>query len=260
MSTTNKKIGDNIPQQHRSPFWLVLLLAAALAALGCCAGWHQLNSPLNSKYNIRGVDVSSYQGEIDWQVIASQDIDFAYIKASEGSDTRDRYFAQNANGAASAGLAAGAYHFFSFDSAGETQADNFLAAIGDAPLTLPPAVDVEPYGDYFLAPAPKERVVEQLSALLERLRAHYGVQPVIYATADSYERYIAGSFPDSPVWIRSVVTPPLLRSGGEWTFWQYSCTTRLRGIYGGERFVDMNVFNGNSERFSQLLLAGKAAA
>ena len=76
----------------------------------------------------------------------------------------------------------GAYHFFSYDSPGETQADNFIAAVPREPGALPPVVDVEFYGDKAADPPAAADVHPQLDALLRCLEAHYGVRPILYAT------------------------------------------------------------------------------
>lgn len=87
------------------------------------------NTPSKKKYPVRGVDVSSYQGEIDWETLENQDIDFAFIKATEGSGYEDEYFQQNFQNASETGIRIGAYHFFSFDSSGITQAENFIKTV-----------------------------------------------------------------------------------------------------------------------------------
>ena len=74
-------------------------------------------------------------------------MDFAFLKATEGSSLQDVRFAQNWANAQAAGVRVGAYHFFSYDSPGETQADNFISAVPVTPGALPPVVDIEFYGD-----------------------------------------------------------------------------------------------------------------
>ena len=81
--------------------------------------------------------------------------------------------------------------------------------------------------------------------LVATLREHYGVEPVIYATQAAYSRYIAGGFPDSPLWIRAVYLPPRVSDGRDWAFWQYSHRDRLDGYDGEESFIDVNVFRGD---------------
>ena len=93
-----------------------------------------------------GVDVSSYQADIDMNRLKEQDIQFIYIKATEGNGSQDKRFAENWKNAQDAGLLSGAYHFFSYDSEGRTQAENFINTVGpDLNGRLIPVVDVEYY-------------------------------------------------------------------------------------------------------------------
>jgi lysozyme len=114
----------------------------------------------------RGIDVSHYQGAINWRAVAHDHVTFAYIKATEGADTRDARFARNWRGAQSAGLRVGAYHYFNFCRSGRAQAANFLAATprGGA---LPPAVDLEPPSRHCRVSGPA--VHRELATYLARL-------------------------------------------------------------------------------------------
>ena len=229
----------------RMALWagLAVLSAALTAAVLLYAGVFQLNRPSAEAFPIRGVDVSCYQGEIDWTVLSGQGIRFAYIKATEGSSMMDPRFAGNWTEAAKTDLRIGAYHFFSFETGGQTQAENFIASVSPVENMLPPAVDVEPYGS-FTEWDPS--VPEQLSAWLRAVEEQYGMKPVIYTTKDFYSG-IRAAFPEYELWIRSVYSAPAGEI--EWTFWQYSNRTRLEGYAGDEKFVDMNVFGGTEEEF-----------
>lgn len=220
---------------------VVVALLAALVLQGVI--WP--NRLLAARYEVRGVDVSSYQGVIDWQVLAGQDVDFAYVKATEGSGFVDATFETNLRGAQEAGVLVGAYHFFSFESPGRSQAENIIATVPAQAGLLPVAVDVEHYGEFFGDPPDPETVRAELRVLVATLREHYGVEPVIYATQAAYSRYVAGDLTASPLWIRAVYLPPRVSDGREWTFWQYSHRDRLDGYDGEESFIDMNVFRGD---------------
>lgn len=226
--------------------FLVLTVAAVLVL----EGWLPLNNPARDVYPVRGVDVSSYQGDIDWPLLARQDVAFAFIKATEGSSYVDPRFRDNWENATATGLRIGAYHFFSYDSAGDTQADNFIAQVPAIPGMLPPVVDIEFYGDKEQHPPPQEEVRRELDRLLARLEAHYGMRPILYATENSYTLYIAGGYDTYDIWIRNVLTQPTLSDGRAWTFWQYSNRGRLSGYSGRERFIDLNVFSGSASAFA----------
>lgn len=229
-----------------------ILLAAALLAAGILAllvytGAIRFNTPSEADYPVRGVDVSAHQGEIDWAKIAAQGIDFAYIKATEGSAYVDPYFSQNLAGATEAGLRAGAYHFFSFDSAGKTQAENYVAAVPARDGLLPPVVDLELYGAYASDPPPADEVWPELQATLDALEAAYGKKPVIYVTDRTYDLYISGRDVPYGIWIRSVFFSPRVES---WIFWQYADKGTLDGYAGEEKYIDLDVFYGSEAEFA----------
>ena len=222
----------------------LILAALAVIAVLFYTGVLQFNRPSENRYPVRGVDVSHYQGAIDWEVLSGQGISFAFIKATEGSSSTDECFRENWSDAGKTGLRIGAYHFFSFESAGKTQAENFITAVETVPGMLPPAADVEPYGGFDeLTP----EVLKELAVWLADTEEHYGMKPVIYTTA-AYYGAIRKAFPEHDIWLRSVYGKPSGKT--EWTFWQYSERTRLDGYAGEERFIDMNVFCGTEEAFS----------
>jgi len=146
-------------------------------------------------------------------------------------------------------LRVGAYHFFSYESPGITQAENFIQTVQAFEGMLPPVVDVEFYGDKESNHPDKEAVVEELGVMLQELEAYYGLRPIIYATKETYNLYIAEEFSDYPLWIREVWFSPNESSDYAWTFWQYTNREKLEGYSGEEQFIDMNVFYGTSEEF-----------
>ena len=232
-------------------------LAAVLLALAICLGYVGAvytgifipNSLYLKDYPVRGVDVSHYQGDIDWRTLSQQGISFAFIKATEGNMYVDEYFDYNIAEARKAGLKAGAYHFFSFDITGEDQARNFISTIEGYSDMLPPVIDLELYGNYDVSPQKKEIVIGELGAMIDAIKSRFGKAPIIYATEDSYKLYLDGEFPDCPIWIRDVWSKPELPDGRKWTFWQYTGRKRLPGYSGEEKFIDMNVFCGTAEEF-----------
>ena len=234
----------------------LIMLFALLLAVGCALSalvWNGnilLNNPSHEKYPVQGVDVSAYQGEIDWQTLAVQDIDFAFIKATEGSTFVDKNFAFNFEQAQQTDLAVGAYHFFSYDSAGKTQAENFIANVIPYEGMLPPVIDLEFYGDKEKHPPERAYVDAELSAMIEILTDHYGMAPIIYATEKSYELYLDGNYEECDIWIRNVITRPDISDDRPWTFWQFTNRGRMPGYNGVERFIDINVFSGTESEFA----------
>jgi len=155
-----------------------------------------------------GVDVSSYQANIDMNKLKEQNIKFIYIKATEGSKKKDNKFAENWENAKNADLLSGAYHFFSYDSEGKTQAENFIETVGDDMKgRLLPVADVEYYGDKEQNPPEKVDVVRELKIFLELVEKEYGVKPLIYTRTDIYNKYLKGEFDEYKKWISSLYTP-----------------------------------------------------
>lgn len=231
---------------------LGILLAAAAAAFALLRwrGWLLFpNEAGPVRWEVWGVDVSAYQGNVDWRELRRQGVEFAFIKATEGSGMVDRCFAKNWENAQAAGVPAGAYHFFSYDSPGETQAENFMAQVPVTPGELPPVVDIEFYGDKAQNPPDRETVREILDPLLERLESHYGQKPVLYVTYRTYKLYIQGEYEDYPLWVTRPLLAPLDK---DWTFWQYSHSARLSGYQGKEERIDLNVFRGSLEELKAL--------
>lgn len=231
--------------------------------------WRQVPTRVQAaKYEICGVDVSHYQGEVDWNTLREQGISFAYIKATEGSSYADVYFEQNVIGAEQAGVTPGAYHFFSFDSPAESQAEWFIETMrklwadkeemsakqGEKELPerletiLIPAVDIEYYGDKRQNPPGESAVRNSLQKMLDILETEYGVKPMIYTTYPFYRKYIQGYFDEYPLWLRNVYYEP----GEDWTLWQYADRVVLDGYAGEERYIDMDVFYGSAEEFEKL--------
>lgn len=228
---------------------VLLLFCAALTALKII----RITPYFAARYSVWGVDVSHYQGEIDWRQLRRQGVDFAFIKATEGSGFADERFAANWENARAAGMYAGAYHFFSFDSPASSQAEHFISTAGDLSGALPPVVDIEYYGDKQDDPPSREQVIPRLRELLCALEEEYGVNPIIYTTNTVYNQYIRNGFEDYPLWIRNVYYPPI-DIGRQWTFWQYSDTGTLSGTYGEEKYIDLNVYRESIDELEKLLV------
>ncbi len=236
-----------------------MLVLALLAFLGYCGVrvwkfYRAVNGdvppqlPEEGEYPVRGVDISYYQGEMNWDVLAeSDDVTFAFIKATEGSSHQDERFLENWNAARSAGVYVGAYHFLSFESSGETQAENFISVVPKQANSLPPVLDLELYNEeVILNPPSKEDVHELLDVMLARLEAHYGVKPVIYTSSNLYIKYLLGSYGDYDVWMSNTSCEPLV----DWTFWQYSFEGKFPGVFMTDDIpVDLNVYNGSEQDF-----------
>lgn len=232
------------------------ILAVALGAVMICvtitaSAFFATAQPNRNKYKVFGVDVSNYQGVIDWEIIDDQNVDFAFIKATEGSGYVDRFVSRNLKNIADTDILYSCYHFFSFDSAGETQAKNFIKTVDKDEIKLPPVVDIEYYGDKSRNKPTADEAEAILAPLLRDLEEYYGVKPIIYTTMSVYNRYVKENFSDYPLWIRCTRFEP---DHMEWNFWQYSDKGRLDGYYGEEPCIDFNVFNGTKEELIEMTI------
>ncbi len=199
-------------------------------------------SPAN--YAVHGVDVSRWQGDIDWVKLRSQGANFAYIKATDGGDHLDPMFAKNWREADRAGLRRGAYHFFYWCRSASSQADWFIRNVPRTADALPPVIDVEWNHLSACKKRPsREVVLEKMQVFMDRLEAHYGQRPVIYTAPDFYGDNLRGAFPNHPFWLRAVAQhPSKVYPGRNWVFWQYSGSGLSHGVRGK---IDLNVFAGS---------------
>ena len=208
-------------------------------------------TPLHPGYSVHGIDVSAYQGRIDWPQVADHRVRFAFIKATEGVTLRDPRFRRNWQGAGAAGIYRGAYHYFQPNYDGARQANLFTRTVPLGPGDLPPVLDVE--HPEFHDVALMRRGVATWLRLVER---HYGVRPILYSNYSFYKRHLAGHFDEYPLWLAhyEVEQPALPRD--KWLIWQHSDEAHVPGIRGA---VDFNVFQGNFERLAALRIPARPA-
>ncbi len=236
-------------------------LAAVVAALLTgCGGPADLTDdyPKPRDYPIHGIDVSKFQGDIDWNAVATSGVKFAWIKATEGGDHADERFQANWNGAKAAGVPRGAYHFVYWCRPPLEEMSFFEQNAPVEDDALPPVLDVE------ATPTSRtcHRHLDQASAtadmrvMLEEMERHYGKRPIIYTTVDFYEAILSGgAFSDYPIWVRSTKYHPAVKYGSRaWKFWQYQSDGRTPGINGN---VDRDVFYGSPEQWQAFLAAPK---
>lgn len=220
---------------------VVLILIAGLI-------WaRSLANPL--RYPVQGIDISHHQGDIDWALLSGANLQFAYIKATEGGDWIDPKFAANWAGAKRAGLKRGAYHYFSVCRPGLLQAENFLAVAGAHKDNLPAVLDLE-YGGFCGAPPSKSALLKEARIWITHVERTTGKPVMIYTTRDFYAAFLVGELQDQPLWLRSIGRPPRFKHRPRWTLWQWHHNSRLPGIKGP---VDRNVFFGKPEEFDSLI-------
>ena len=204
------------------------------------------------RHAVHGVDVSRWQGEIDWGTLRAQGANFVYIKATDGGDHLDPMFKKNWREAHEAGLKRGAYHFFYWCRVASEQADWFIRNVPKVEGALPPVLDVEWNGESRCRKRPsRKEVLAKMRVFLDRLEKHYGQRPIIYTAPDFYRDNLSGELLDYPFWLRSVAAhPSKVYPGRDWVFWQYSGTGLSQGVKGK---IDLNVFHGDENTWHRWL-------
>jgi GH25 family lysozyme M1 (1,4-beta-N-acetylmuramidase) len=230
-----------------------LLVAVLLAAAGTLTAVTVSATPALAA-TTPGIDVSHYQGSINWTSVRNAGIRFAFIKATEGVTILDSAFAANYVGAYNAGVIRGAYHFGRpAASSGAAQAD-YVANHGGAwsadSRTLPAALDLEA-GCAGLSQAAMRSWVQDF---LNRYRARTGRYAIIYTTTSWWSSCTGnwtGPWATSPLWIaRWASTPGTLPAGAPfWSFWQYTSSGSVSGVPGA---VDRDYWNGTVDRLVAL--------
>jgi lysozyme len=210
---------------------------------------------------LSGIDVSHFQGAVDWAAVAGAGIALAYAKATDGGTGTDSRFAANWAGMKAAGVLRGAYHFFRPATAAEAQADHFVQVVGAlAPGDLPPMLDVEETGtspEQWAAVAEDQRV-QLVETWLDRVEAALGLRPILYTRAGFIEQYFPdpGDLVNDLLWVAhytSKPAPSLPPGWDDWTLWQFSETGNVAGVTGA---VDLDRFNGTLDDLRALALPG----
>ena len=205
-----------------------------------CYGLKGYGICMPSGYQVHGIDVSHYQGDINWKMLEQTrqgqfPIQFIFMKATEGGDYSDDRFTANFDSARAHGFIRGAYHFYNPKTDANKQADFFIQSVKLEPGDLPPVLDIEKKGKDM------KKLQSDLKLWLRKVENHYGVKPIIYASYKFKTRYLNDSvFNTYPYWIAHYYVDSV-RYEGDWKFWQHTDVGTLPGI---EEKVDLNVFNG----------------
>ncbi len=197
-------------------------------------------------YAVHGVDVSRWQGDIDWAKLRTQGANFAFIKATDGGDHTDPMFKTNWHGAKAAGLKRGAYHFFYWCRTAGEQADWFIRNVPRDPEALPPVIGRRMEPRFRLPPeAQPEAGARQDESLHGKGRAPLRQAPDHLHGSGFLRRQPAGRLHRLSFWLRAVAQhPSKVYPNRRWVFWQYSGSGLSHGVEGK---IDLNAFYGSAE-------------
>ncbi len=279
--TTSKPVrGKSVVSSHGSarhflPQWLrtvpkfaFVLGAIFMIIVYVWVGYHYIVGPTGFRwralygevdypngYEIHGIDISHYQGSIDWDklrnaMIAGCPVRFVMVKSTEGSSEMDEMFKENFYQAREYGFIRGAYHFWSNKSSARSQAYHFLEKVHLSDGDLPPVLDIEH--------KPSDQSVEDFQrdvlTWLHIVEDRYHVKPILYTYYKFKEQYLSAPvFDDYPYWIAHYYVDKI-EYKGKWKFWQHTDAGRLPGVKG---YVDFNVYNGSYYDLRKLTIGSK---
>lgn len=227
-------------------------------------GWRERGTPLKASQldtsaaresgvtaTVNGIDVSNWQGQVDWAGQRAAGKRFAYVKATEGTSYKSPSFSHQYTGSYTQGFIRGSYHFALPDrSSGTAQADWFVNNGGGWSAdgkTLPGALDMEwnPYGATCFGKT-QAGMVTWIQDFVKRYKARTGRAPVIYTNTNWWNQCVGHDTrfaAEVPLWIArySTAAGTLPTGWSYYTFWQYSDTP-----------IDQNVFNGSLDRLRAL--------
>jgi lysozyme len=264
-------------------------MLAVLAALALAASTAEAKTPPTY---LRGIDVSSWQGTINWakvkdsaspsnsRLTPNQKISFAFIRATRGTNQQDVQYANNVAGARANGILAGAYHFAKPNRGNTAEAeakwfvDYARANGGLKPGDLRPVVDIEStnttdttkaeYGgsNGFGSDAEgRAELSNWVLAYCQAIKSKIGVEPIIYCNTNYANSYLNSSLNQQTLWIANygtTVTDPDTGQLGDWSFWQWSSKTNVDGISSSGNGiltnVDADVFRGSMADLKRLTI------
>ena len=253
---------------HRYPRWAWWIGGIAIILVYIWAFYYFFVSPTGFRwralygdaeypegYEIHGIDISHYQGEIDWEQLKNAMIEgcpvrFVIIKSTEGASRLDDHFRENFNQVRDYGFIRGVYHFWSNKSSAREQAYYFLDKVHLTEGDLPPVLDIEH------KPADKSVDDFQRDVLtwLHIVEDKYHAKPIIYTYYKFKEKYLSAPvFDDYPYWIAHYYVDKV-QYQGKWKFWQHTDAGKLPGIKG---YVDLNIYNESFYDLRKLCIGSK---
>lgn len=222
---------------------------------------------------IYGIDISRHQHEkgrqryaINWKGLritslgkrhttegSTYPVSFVYIKSTEGTTVRNRYFAGDYAKAKRQGIHVGAYHFFSLKSTAQAQANYFIAHTLFGKGDFPPVLDVEPSNAQIQQIGGDEELMRRIRTFLQIVERRTGMRPILYVSQmfiNQHMRNAADIKQRYNVWIArySQYKPDV-----KLVYWQLCPDGRVSGITGE---VDVNVFNGYQGQWEEFVRTG----
>ncbi|MBF4492852.1 glycoside hydrolase family 25 protein [Flavobacterium sp. JLP] len=198
----------------------------------------------NHKGKVIGIDVSEFQGNVDWEDIEILEekypVQFVFIRATAGNDRVDRQFKQNWKGAKENKIMRGAYHYYRPNENSIEQANLFIKTVKLQKGDLPPVLDIERLPKN----QPLDSLKKGLKRWLNKVEEHYKVRPIIYTGERYYGDFLKEEFSEYLFWIANY-NFYREKIEDDWLFWQFTEKASLPGI---KHRVDVNIYNGDLEQ------------
>jgi GH25 family lysozyme M1 (1,4-beta-N-acetylmuramidase) len=253
------------PRHHKALVPKTGRIASCIAVLAIvCAAAAPVQRARAAAATAPGIDVSQFQGTIDWTASDPAVVRFAILRATKGLTYDDPAFGTNLTDASSAGVVIGAYHrAVPGAAAGDAvaQADHFLAVARNGGGDILPVLDIEESGGLTVS-----KLQDWVRVWLARVRSRLGVRGMIYASPSFWRTSMGDTtwFADHgyPLWIANwhVAAPDVPASGWAgrgWTLWQWTNTGRVPGI---TTDVDRDRLSGTDLRRAEIASLSVAAA
>ena len=238
---------QNKSHSRRVPWAMLIFFSLTLMAIATAIYLFRFreNTLLTQSPYTFGIDVSHYQGEIDWDDVkeSHHPIEFVFVRATMGKDGKDKYFDSNFQEAKNKGYVTGAYHYYRPNEDAEEQFENFNETIALDSGDLLPVLDIEELGIISI-----DSLRKSLQTWLRLAEEDLGVKPIIYTGRTFYFNYLKGHFDDYPLWIASYSEKHKIE-GIDWVFHQFTDKVRVNGI---EYRVDGNDFNGSLDELKSM--------
>ena len=203
---------------------------------------------------VYGIDVSKYQGNIDWKCLAENErIQFVYIRATYGTNIIDEKIEQNVIGATNNNFSVGLYHFFVLNKDVAEQVNNFNTQFETYQTNLIPVIDVEEASvprKWIGKKGFEKQVCDSVEKFISLFQASHPEKhlPMIYSAETFFNHFLSKRFADYPKWIANYNEAPTLTNNASYLIWQFSDKKQLCGI---STRVDMNIMN--TQELLQLL-------
>lgn len=200
--------------------------------------WSKESFPLSKSKYIFGLDVSHYQGRINWNEVkkSKHPIGYVFIRSTMGADGKDFEFERNWKNTKQKNFLRGAYHYYRPNENSTKQFNNFKSVVNIEKGDFIPVLDIENESKYG-----RENLRKGVLNWLKLAEKHYGVKPMIYTGLNFYKHVLKGHVDGYPLWIASYTEKSRL-NGVDWDFHQFTENVRVKGIKSN---VDGNDFNGS---------------